>query len=82
MNIKIIDRIGLEERTILQLVSSLMNNRKPKEGSFDYGFGTHGAIGISLIHDFKNPIQVWQSNKGKSAKSPIEITIEKHTPIF
>lgn len=82
MNIKIIDRIGLEERTILQLVSSLMNNRKPKEGSFDYGFETHGVFGLNLGIELNHPIQVLQTNKRKSAKSPIEITIEKHTPIF
>lgn len=82
MNIKIIDRIGLDERTVLQLVSSLMNNRRPKEGCFDYGFETHGAIGISFLNSIKNPIQVHQTNKRKSAKSPIEITIEKHMPLF
>lgn len=83
MNITIKDLIGLSAEDNLKLVRSLLENRKPKEGSFDYGFETHGAIGIVVGIKLTHPIQVYQSNKRKSDKSPIVITIEKHhTPLF
>jgi hypothetical protein len=82
MNISIKDSLGLSAEDNLKLVRSLLDNRKPKEGSFDYGFETHGAIGIVVGIKLTHPIQVYQSNKRKSDKSPIVITIEKHTPLF
>lgn len=48
MNIQIKDRIGLDEGDVLALVRSLLRNRPPKDGGFDYGFETHGAIGVYL----------------------------------
>ena len=82
MNITVKDLIGLSVEDNLKLVRSLLENRKPKEGSFDYGFETHGAIGIVWGVKLPHAIQVYQSNKRKSDKSPIVITIEKHTPLF
>ncbi len=81
MNIKITDKIGFKEKEVLYLVESLFDNRKPKEGSFDYGFETHGVVGIMLF-DLKYPIQVYQTNKRKNEASKIEIVIERHTPIY
>lgn len=82
MNITVKDLIGLSAEDNLKLVISLLENRKPEEGSFDYGLETHWEIvtvvGIKLTH----PIQVWQTNKRKSNKSPIVITIKKHKPLF
>jgi hypothetical protein len=46
MNITIKDLIGLSAEDNMKLVRSLLTNRKPKEGRFDFGFETHGAIGI------------------------------------
>lgn len=80
MNISVKDKIGLNQEHIWALVNSLFYNRPPKTGSYDYGFETHGAIGISIGVDF--PIQVFQSNKRTSEKSPIVITIERHKPLF
>jgi len=82
MNITVKDFIGFSAEDNLKLVRSLLDNRKPKEGSFDYGFETHGAIGITWGVKLPHPIQVYQSNKRKSDKSPIVITIEKHVPLF
>lgn len=86
MTIKITDKIGISEELTLLLVQRLINNRRPKEGSYDYGLETHGLFDnifdMDGINRIKSPIQVWQSNKRKSSKSPIEITIEKHTPIL
>ena len=82
MNITIKDSVGFSENENLKLVRSLLENRKPKDGSFDYGFETHGALGITFGIELKHPIQVYQSNKRKSNNSPIVVTIEKHTPIF
>ena len=82
MNITIKDLVGLSEEDNLKLVRSLLDNRKPKEGSYDYGFETHGALGIVVGVKLPYPIQVWQTNKRKSAKSPIMITIKQHTPLF
>lgn len=82
MNIQIKDSVGFSAEDSLKLVRSLLDNRKPKEGSFDYGLETHGAIGITMGLFLQHPIQVYQSNKRKSDKSPIVIVIEKHTPIF
>ena len=79
MNIQIKDLVGLSAEYNLKLVRSLLDNRKPKEGSFDYGFETHGAIGIVIGIKLDYPLQVYQSNKRKTDKSPIIITIEKHT---
>jgi len=82
MNIQIKDFVGLSEEDNLKLVSSLLKNRKPKEGCFNYGFETHGAIGVVFgTNKLPHAIQVYQSNKRKSDKSPIIIKIEKHTPI-
>lgn len=82
MTIKIIDRVGIDEVNSLILAQSLIKNRPPKLGSFDYGLETHGVFGLNLGVELNHPIQVCQTNKRKSASSPIEITIEKHTPIF
>ena len=79
MNITIKDLVGLSMDDNLNLVRSLMDNRKPKNDSFDYGFETHGSIGAAFGIELKHPIQVYQSNKRKSNKSPVVITIEKHT---
>ena len=81
MNIQVKDKIGLSEINVLALVQSLLRNRPPKDGSFDYGFETHGAIGIS-IGDTGVPMQVYQQNKRSSSKSPIIIVIEKHIKAF
>lgn len=81
MNMQIKDRIGLDEGEVLALVRSLLRNRPPKDGSFDYGFETHGAIGISLGCP-SEPIQVYQQNKRTSSNSPIIIVIEKHIKAF
>jgi hypothetical protein len=82
MNITVKDLIGLSAEDNLKLVRSLLENRKLKEGSFDYGFEIHGAIGIVFGIKLTHPIQVWQTNKRKSNKCPIVITIEKHTALF
>lgn len=81
MNIQVKDKVGLSEIDVLALVQSLLRNRHPKDGSFDYGFETHGAMGIS-IGDTGVPIQVYQQNKRSSIKSPIIIVIEKHIKAF
>jgi hypothetical protein len=82
MNITVKDFVGLSAEDNLKLLRSLLDNRKPKEGSFDYGFETHGVFElISNLH-LDYPIQVYQSNKRKSDKSPIVVTIEKHKMLF
>lgn len=81
MNITIKDKVGLTAEENLKLAKSLIIKRPPQEGSFNYGFETHGALGILFGFEWDSPIQVYQSNKRKSNKSPIEITIEKHRPI-
>lgn len=81
MNIQVKDKIGLSEIDVLALVQSLLRNRPPKDGGFDYGFETHGAIGVS-IGDTGVPIQVYQQNKRSSSKSSIIIVIEKHIKAF
>lgn len=81
MNIQVKDKIGLSDVDVLALVQSLLRNRPPKDGSFDYGLETHGAIGISLGCP-SEPIQVYQQNKRTSIKSPIIIVIEKHIKAF
>lgn len=81
MNITIKDKVGLNEYHVTQLAISLLTNRKPKEGSFDYGLETHGAIGLTML-DLGYPIQVKQVNKRTSNKSPIHIVIEKHVRII
>lgn len=82
MNITIKDYVGFSFEDNIKLVNSLIKNRQPKDGSFNYGFETHGVFGITLSITLNYPIQVYQSNKRKSNKSPIIITIEKHTPPF
>ncbi len=59
MNIQVKDKIGLSDVDVLALVQSLLRNRPPKDGGYDYGFETHGAIGVS-IGDTGVPIQVYQ----------------------
>ncbi|NML69999.1 hypothetical protein HHL23_09320 [Chryseobacterium sp. RP-3-3] len=81
MNLTIKDTVGLNEESVLILVNSLLQNRKPKDNSFDYGFETHGAIGLQVNYNQDYPIQVFQSNKRKSLKDRIEIKIERHYPI-
>lgn len=81
MNIQVKDKIGLSDVDVLTLVQSLLRNRPPKDGSFDYGFETHGAIGISIGCP-SEPIQVYQQNKRTSSNSPIIIVIEKHIKAF
>ena len=81
MNIQIKDRIGLDEGEVLALVRSLLRNRPPKDGGFDYGFESHGAMGISLGCP-SEPIQVYQQNKRTSSNSPIIVVIEKHIKAF
>lgn len=78
MNIQIKDNVGLQPDQIIALVKSLLSNRKPKENSFNYGLESHGAIGLFIGFRLDYPIQVRQSNKRTSDKSPIVITIEKH----
>lgn len=78
MNVQIKDNVGLPIETVLYVVRSLIENRPPKEGSFDYGFETHGAFGILLNIKLPYPIQVSQYNKRKTKKSPIIITIDRH----
>ena len=81
MNIQVKDKVGLSEIDVLALIQSLLRNRPPKDGSFDYGFETHGAMGISLGCP-SEPIQVYQQNKRTSSNSPIIIVIEKHIKAF
>lgn len=80
MTIMIKDSVGLNEESTMMLINSLLQNRKPKENSFDYGLETHGAIGVNFNYNLDYPIQVFQSNKRKSAKDRIAITIERHRP--
>jgi hypothetical protein len=81
MTIMIKDSVGLNEESVLLLAQSLLQNRKPLDGSFDYRLETHGAIGINFNYNLDFPIQVKQTNKRKSAKDRIAITIERHYPI-
>ena len=81
MNITIKDKVGLNEQSVLELAISLLKNRQPKPNSFDYGFETHGAIGINFNNNLKIPVQVHQTNKRANEKSIIAITIERHYPI-
>lgn len=85
MNIQIKDEVGLSATEVSVLVRSLLEKRQPKDGSFDYGLETHGMFemfGITLGISLPHPIQVFQSNKRKSDKSPIIITINRHRPII
>ena len=81
MNIQVKDKVGLSEIDVLALVQSLLRNRPPKDGGFDYGFESHGAMGISLGCP-SEPIQVYQQNKRTSSNSPIIVVIEKHIKAF
>lgn len=81
MTIMIKDSVGIDEKSVLLLAMSLLENRPPKENSFDYGFESHGAIGLTINYSLPFPIQVWQTNKRKSAKDRIAITIERHYPL-
>ncbi len=80
MNIQIKDYVGFNEDEIIQLVHSLITNRKPKDGSFNYGLETHGIFEIYMSDKLPHPIKVWQSNKRISSKSPIVIEKKKHNP--
>lgn len=82
MNILIKDKIGLSENDVIGLAISLLKNREPKDGSFDYGLETHGAIGISMSSTINKPIQVRQTNIRKNNNSPIHISIEEHVRIM
>jgi len=77
MNIQIKDRVGFTEQECLSLVSSLLHNRKPEEGSFDYGGESHGKFGITVGIELPFSIFVLQTNTRKSHKSPIVIEIKK-----
>lgn len=77
MKIKIECNLAGSEEKWLQLALSLIKNRPPKEGSFDYGLETHGVLDWNTSY----PIQVYQTNKRLSDKSPICIRIEKHTKL-
>lgn len=79
MKIAIDCKVDLSESNCLSLVSSLLNNRKPKAGSFNYGIETHGVLSGSPV-DY--PIHVLQTNDRKTNKSPIHIRIEKHEPLI
>lgn len=82
MNITIKDFVGFSAEDNLKLVRSLLDKRKPKDGSFDYGLETHGVMGIVLGINLPHAIQVYQSNERNSDKSPIVVTIERHTPLI
>ena len=77
MKIKIECNLEANEEECLQLALSLIKNRPPKAGSFDYGLETHGVLDWNTPY----PIQVYQTNKRLSYKSPICIRIEKHTKL-
>ena len=76
MKISINCNLKINEEECLRLALSLIKNRPPKAGSYDYGFETHGVFDWNTPH----PVQVYQTNKRCSNKSPICILIEKHTP--
>lgn len=82
MNIIIKCKLDMPENLIMQLVDSLIRNRPPKDGGLDYGLETHGAIGVTIGYGLNYPIVVKQTNKRKNKNSPIQITIEKHIPLF
>lgn len=82
MNIQVKDFVGFSAEDNLKLVRSLLENRQPEDGGFDYGFETHGAMGFTVGIKLPYPIQVWQSNKRKSNKSPIVISIDRHQRIY
>jgi len=77
MNIQIKDHVGLTESECLALAQSLIRNRAPKQGGFNYLGESHGAIGITLGVNLPYPIWVSQINNRKSDKSPIIIEIKK-----
>lgn len=81
MNIKIIDKVGLATGTVVRIADSLLKNRPPEQGSFDYGLETYGVFEF-LHDDLEYPIQASQTNRRNSDKSPIEITICRHRPII
>jgi hypothetical protein len=81
MKIVIIDKMGLSADTVLEIANSLIKNRQPEKGSHDYGLETHGAIGlVNFDGEIKKPIVASQTNRRKSDKSPIEITIKEFKP--
>lgn len=79
MKITIDCKIDISEEDCIELVSSLLKNRKPKNCGFNYGLETHGVLSYSPVGF---PIHVFQTNDRKSNKSPICLKIEKHVPIF
>lgn len=79
MNIQVKDFVGVSLEDTFKLVNSLMENRKPAPCTFDYGLETHGVFPSDIPLKLDYPIQVSQTNKRKSNKSPIVITIKKHT---
>lgn len=81
MNIQVKDKVGLPVEVVMYVVKSLLENRRPKDESFNYGFETHGVFGLINI-PLPYPIQVKQSKLRKTAKSPIHIVIERHLHIF
>jgi hypothetical protein len=81
MNIQVKDNIGFPIEDTIKLVDSLLRERKPKDGSFNYGLETHGMFGFALSIKLDYPIQVYQTNKRTSNKSPIVITISRHYPL-
>jgi hypothetical protein len=79
MTIHIIDKVGFSETAVLKLAMSLLKNREPQGGTFDYRLESHGGCmgndsGITLPY----PIIVKQSNKRVSERSPIEIIIKRN----
>lgn len=79
MKIVIDCKVDITEDVCIKLVESLLENRKPKYGSFNYGLESHGVLDNSPV-DF--PIHVIQTNNRKSGKSPIHLKIERHKSII
>lgn len=77
MKVTINDSVGFSESEVLKLAISLIENRPPKDGSFNFGLESHGTFGITVGINLPYPVVVRQSNKRKTAKSPIIIQIEK-----
>ena len=79
MKIKIDCKVDLPEDVCLDLAKNLLKERKPKDGSYDYGLITYGVFELTNL---KHPIHVMQTNKRLSDKSPIHILIEKHVSLL
>lgn len=82
MNIHITDKVGFDPIQTVALVKLFLNNRKPADGTFDYGLETHGLMSKLVGLELPFPIHVKQLNKRKSDKSPIHIIIEKHITLI